>query len=228
MTEYDMREISPTHRICRIPLSSEEAAALGGLAYLGPTEREGSWTRYRLIEKDGEQYSLVIIDEHDSYWNDEAKKANQGWRAKDRNRIHSGLLWLLSHQFPILYGCGKCQSYHSKITLMHRCNARTGLITYRCGVCKTIYTPWTGTPLQGTHRTPEEIVYILRGMVRRTPTIQLAAELRCDRKRLGLFRKKLEEIRREHIEMWYEKGEVLINSICDALLRDKSRKNPLS
>lgn len=51
----------------------------------------------------------------------------------------------------------------------------------RCRLCGVVFNADTGTPLQKTHRTPAQLVLILRGIWQGTPTAQLAWELGCDR-----------------------------------------------
>jgi transposase len=61
---------------------------------------------------------------------------------------------------------------------------RAPVLDYRCTTCGRVFNAFTGTPLAGTHRTPAEIVLMLRGFAQGVPTAQLARELGCDRKHL--------------------------------------------
>src|SRR5262249_19219256 len=74
-------------------------------------------------------------------------------------------------------GCGRPRSY-----AVHRCH-RAPVLDYRCGHCGRVFNAWTGTALQGTQKTPAQLV-LLRGITQGTPTAQLARELGCDRKHL--------------------------------------------
>lgn len=64
----------------------------------------------------------------------------------------------------------------------------------RCRHCGSVFNGFTGTPLQKTHRTPVQLVRILRGICQGTPTAQLARERRCDRKHLLTLRHRLQHL----------------------------------
>ena len=69
---------------------------------------------------------------------------------------------------------------------------RPPVFDYRCRHCGGVFNAYTGTPLQKTHRTPAQLVLILRGIWQGTPTARLARELACDRKHLLTLRHKLQ------------------------------------
>ena len=69
---------------------------------------------------------------------------------------------------------------------------RPPVLDYRCRHCHAVFNAYTGTPLQKTHRTPAQLVLILRGIWQGTPTARLARELNCDRKHLLELRHKLQ------------------------------------
>lgn len=69
---------------------------------------------------------------------------------------------------------------------------RPPVLDYRCRRCHAVFNAYTGTPLQKTHRTPAQLVLILRGIWQGTPTAQLARELGCDRKHLLELRHRLQ------------------------------------
>ena len=71
---------------------------------------------------------------------------------------------------------------------------RPPVFDYRCRLCGVVFNAYTGTPLQKTHRTPAQLVLILRGIWQGTPTAQLARELGCDRKHLLELRHKLQAL----------------------------------
>lgn len=68
------------------------------------------------------------------------------------------------------------------------------VLDYRCRHCGSVFNAYTGTPLHKTHRSPTQLVLILRGICQGTPTAQLARELHCDRKHLLGLRHKLQEL----------------------------------
>lgn len=69
---------------------------------------------------------------------------------------------------------------------------RPPVFDYRCRHCGAVFNAYTGTPLQKTHRSPAQLVLILRGIWQGTPTARLARELGCDRKHLLELRHKLQ------------------------------------
>lgn len=62
----------------------------------------------------------------------------------------------------------------------------------RCRHCGAVFNADTGTPLQKTHRSPAQLVLILRGIWQGAPTARPARELGCDRKHLLALRHKLQ------------------------------------
>lgn len=69
---------------------------------------------------------------------------------------------------------------------------RPPVLDYRCRGCGAVFNAYTGTPLQQTHRSPTQLVLILRGIWQAAPTARLARELGCDRKHLLALRHKLQ------------------------------------
>lgn len=69
---------------------------------------------------------------------------------------------------------------------------RAPAFDYRCRNCGSVFNAYTGTPFQQTHRTPAQIVLLLRGISQGVPTAQLARELSCDRKQLLKVRHKIQ------------------------------------
>jgi transposase-like protein len=96
--------------------------------------------------------------------------------------------------------------FHPEGLACPRCGHRDGLgvhrrhrepvLDYQCGSCGRVFNAWTGTPLEKTHRPPSHIVRILEGIVRNTPTAQLARELGCQRAQLMLLRRRLVRVAR--------------------------------
>jgi transposase-like protein len=69
---------------------------------------------------------------------------------------------------------------------------RDPVFDYRCRGCGAVFNAYTGTPFLKTHRSPAQLVLILRGICQGTPTAQLARELECDRKQLLALRHQLQ------------------------------------
>ncbi len=85
--------------------------------------------------------------------------------------------------------CPDCKTDdHLRVHRRHR----APVLDYRCTACGRVFNAFTGTPLAGTHRTPAEIVLILRGFAQGVPTAQLARELGCDRKHLLELRRRMQ------------------------------------
>ena len=104
--------------------------------------------------------------------------------------------------FPILDLMDQDGCYHKLLDLLHpdglvcpRCAARDGLnvhrhrpesavVDYRCQGCCRVFNLFTGTPWQGTHLSPSQILLIVRGMAQGVPTAKLAREVEVSRQHL--------------------------------------------
>jgi transposase-like protein len=69
---------------------------------------------------------------------------------------------------------------------------RDPVLDYQCAACGRVFNAWTGTALQGTHRRPAQVLMILHGITKGTPTAQMARELGCDRRWLLALRHQLQ------------------------------------
>ena len=69
---------------------------------------------------------------------------------------------------------------------------RPPVFDYRCRGCRAVFNAYTDTPFQKTHRSPVQLVLILRGIWQAAPTARLARELGCDRKHLLELRHKVQ------------------------------------
>src|SRR5262245_44320925 len=103
----------------------------------------------------------------------------------DESACHDFLVELLHPQGFACPGCGRTRGQ-----AVHRCH-REPVLDFRCTCCGRVYTAWTGTALQGTQKTPGQLVLLLRGIAQGVPTAQLARELGCDRKHLLELRHRL-------------------------------------
>ena len=104
--------------------------------------------------------------------------------------------------FPILDLMDQDGCYHKLLDLLHpgglacpRCATRDGLnvhrhrpesavVDYRCKGCRRVFNVFTGTPWQGTHLSPGQILLILRGIAQGVPTAKLAREVGVSRQHL--------------------------------------------
>jgi transposase-like protein len=71
---------------------------------------------------------------------------------------------------------------------------RPPVFDYRCRGCGAVFNAYTCTPVQKTHKTPTQLVLILRGIWQAAPTARLARELGCDRKHLLALRHRLQRL----------------------------------
>jgi len=85
--------------------------------------------------------------------------------------------------------CPDCGSHRYTVHRAHR----EPVLDYRCP-CGRVFNAWTGTLLQGTQRTPAQIVLIVRGIAQGTPTAKLARELGCSRRHLLDLRHRLQHL----------------------------------
>jgi transposase-like protein len=121
--------------------------------------------------------------------------------------------------FPIIDLMDQDACYHKLVGLLHpdglacpSCKAddhlhvhrrhRAPVLDYRCSACRRVFNAFTGTSLAGTHRTPAEIMLILRGFAQGVPTARLARELGCDRKHLLELRRLMQD----NAERWLDRN----------------------
>ena len=88
----------------------------------------------------------------------------------------------------------RCPTCQRAETLSVHDRPRPPVFDYRCRHCGAVFNADTGTPFQKTHRSPVQLVLILRGIWQAAPTARLARELGCDRKHLLKLRHKLQEL----------------------------------
>ena len=77
--------------------------------------------------------------------------------------------------------CPQCGGRHR--TIHHR-RKTSPVVDFRCTRCRRVFNLFTATPWKGTHRTPAEILLILRGFLQGVSTAQLARELGASRPHL--------------------------------------------
>jgi transposase-like protein len=106
---------------------------------------------------------------------------------------------LLSLLHPAGLACPTCKvADHLRV---HR-RDRAPVLDYRCKACGRVFNAFTGTALAGTHRTPAEVMLLLRGFAQGVPTARLARELGCDRKHLLELRRAMQG----HAERWLDRN----------------------
>lgn len=76
---------------------------------------------------------------------------------------------------------------------VHRRRAGSPVVTYRCKGCRRVFNMFAGTPWQGTHLTPAQILLVLRGVVQGAPTSELAREVGISRQHLLILRHQIQD-----------------------------------
>ncbi len=87
--------------------------------------------------------------------------------------------WILEHFHPQGLKCPWCQASVERANLF-RMTRKSKLKVHRCRDCKHIYNLYAKTVLQQHHLTPQQVVLLLRGILKGETTNELAAELRLN------------------------------------------------
>lgn len=84
--------------------------------------------------------------------------------------------WLLDYFHPEGLKCPHCQS---AVTDAHpfRRTKKSNLQVYRCNHCQTVYNLYTNTVFQQRHLTPQQVILLLRGVLKGETSAALADEL---------------------------------------------------
>jgi transposase-like protein len=99
--------------------------------------------------------------------------------------------WLLDYFHPEGLKCPRCHASVSD-AYAHRQTKRSGLMVYRCKHCRQIYNLYSGTVFQQCHLTAQQVVLLLRGVVKGEPSATLAAELEVSYQTVLELRHKLQ------------------------------------
>jgi transposase-like protein len=75
---------------------------------------------------------------------------------------------------------------------LFRHTKRSGVAVYRCRRCHRLYTMYTGTVFEHKHLTPQQVVLLLRGVLKGESTAGLAVELGLARSTVHLIRRELQ------------------------------------
>jgi transposase-like protein len=98
----------------------------------------------------------------------------------DQPACYQKLLDLLHPDGLACPRCGRGRDGYN----VHRHRDGSPVVDYRCKRCRRVFNLFTGTPWQGAHRTPAEILLILRGFTQGVSTARLARELGASRPHL--------------------------------------------
>jgi transposase-like protein len=84
--------------------------------------------------------------------------------------------WILDYFHPEGLKCPRCQASVVD-AYVHRQTKKSHLVVYRCKHCQQIYNLYSGTVFQQRHLTPQQVILLLRGVLKGEPTTTLSAEL---------------------------------------------------
>lgn len=84
--------------------------------------------------------------------------------------------WLLNYFHPDGLKCPRCGA-GSEQSYVHRVTQRSQLTVYRCQQCRKIYNLYSTTVFQQSHLKPQQVILLLRGVLKGEPSTTLAAEL---------------------------------------------------
>jgi transposase-like protein len=89
-------------------------------------------------------------------------------------------IWLVRHFHPNGLKCPHCQAGFDQ-ALKFRKTKQSGLVVYRCKVCRGIYNLYSGTAFEGRRFTPEQTILFIREVVQGKSTAKLSRELGISR-----------------------------------------------
>ncbi len=84
--------------------------------------------------------------------------------------------WILDYFHPEGLKCPTCQTDVSDAHLFRR-TKKSRLQVYRCNQCQSAYNLYTHTVFQQRHLTPQQVVLLLRGVLKGETSAELAEEL---------------------------------------------------
>ena len=97
--------------------------------------------------------------------------------------------WIEEHFHPEELKCPRCGAGRDQAHVFRE-TKKSKLTVYRCNECQQPYNLYSRTVFEQRHLTPQQVVLLLRGILKGEPSNTLAAEL-------GLNYKTVLEIRRE-------------------------------
>ena len=84
--------------------------------------------------------------------------------------------WILTHFHPEGLKCPRCEADVSQSHPFRR-TVKSQLQVYRCNQCQSIYNLYSGTVFQQRHLNPQQVVLLLRGIVKGESSKSIAEEL---------------------------------------------------
>jgi len=84
--------------------------------------------------------------------------------------------WIMDYFHPDGLKCPRCRASVAD-AYVPRQTRKSSLMVYRCKPCRQLYNLYSGTAFQQCHLTPQQVILLLRGVVKGEPSATLAAEL---------------------------------------------------
>lgn len=84
--------------------------------------------------------------------------------------------WIREHFHPSGFGCPTCDETLENAHKF-RDTKESDLTVYRCNACGRAYNLYTGTIFQQRHLTPQQVVLLIRGVLKGEPSTVLSDEL---------------------------------------------------
>ena len=84
--------------------------------------------------------------------------------------------WINEHFHPTGLKCPRCKTSVAD-SHVFRHTKKSQLTVYRCNECGKTYNLYSGTVFQQRHLTPQQVVLLVRGVLKGEPSTVLAAEL---------------------------------------------------
>ena len=94
----------------------------------------------------------------------------------DLLNLNDSTQWILEYFHPKGLRCPNCDAPVAKASVF-RTTKKSRLTVYRCRECNTVYNLYTNTIFQQRHFTPQQVVLLLRGVMKGEASCTLAAEL---------------------------------------------------
>ena len=100
--------------------------------------------------------------------------------------------WIVKHFHPDGLECPRC---HAPVEQAHvfRTTQRSRLTVYRCNECLQPYNVYSRTIFQQRHLTPQQVILLVRGVLKGEPSTSLAAELALNYKTVLELRRLLQD-----------------------------------
>jgi len=99
--------------------------------------------------------------------------------------------WIIAHFHSGQLRCPGCEATTDAARIF-RVTRRSGLTTWRCCRCDTVYNLYSGTVFHRRHLRPQQVVLLMRGICKGESSNTLAAELELDYKTVLSLRHRIQ------------------------------------